>query len=341
MENQPKPVQSDEIDLGVLFSKIGDFFRNLGMSFLRALAVLRLIPSQNKILFISLTTLAILSGYFYSSGLIVKKYYETSMILSSEYLNKRILDNSVEKLNLLADEKNKAGLAKVLQIPESTANGILKFKAKPFIAEKEVVEIEVLKEQLKNASEGKKNEKAIAAIINQIEIENRHSYEITVFVDSPSTIVKLEAAVLAFFKREDYIKHRIEITRNNLLAKKEKLKNESEKLDSLKNVIFQNYQSMALQSRQGSNNVILSDKAVTDPIEIYKQDKEVYNELQNVEKALYLQPDFEIVSGFTEFSEPASPGTVKSIFIAVLAALALGYIMVGLINFNKYLASLS
>jgi hypothetical protein len=98
---------------------------------------------------------------------------------------------------------------------------------------------------------------------------------------------------------------------------------------------------MALQSRQGSNNVILSDKAVTDPIEIYKQDKEVYNELQSVEERLYLQPDFEIVSGFTEFTDPASPGLVKSIAISILIALALGYFIVALLSFNKYLASLA
>lgn len=340
MENQQKPTQSDEIDLGALFSRVGDFFSSLGMGFLRGLAGFRKIPLQNKALFISLTVVAIIGGYLYSSGFISKKYYETSMILSSEYLNKRILDNSIKKLNLLADEKNKAGLAKVLQIPESTAQGILSFEAKPFIAEKEVVEIELLKEQLKNASDGKKNEKAIAKIIKQIEIENRHSYEITVFVSSPSTIVKLEAAILVFFKSEGYIKNRIEISKINLLAKKEKLIKESKKLDSLKDVIFQNYQSMAQQSRQGSNNVILSDKSVSNPIEIYRQDKEVYDTLQSVEKKLFLQPDFELISGFTELTEPASPGLTKSLVVAILAAFALGYIIVGLLSFNKYLASL-
>jgi hypothetical protein len=36
-----KQIQSDEIDLSVLFSKIGDFFKNIGMGFVRFLALVR------------------------------------------------------------------------------------------------------------------------------------------------------------------------------------------------------------------------------------------------------------------------------------------------------------
>jgi hypothetical protein len=98
---------------------------------------------------------------------------------------------------------------------------------------------------------------------------------------------------------------------------------------------------MAQQSRQGSNNVILSDKAVTDPIQIYNQDIGLYNEILAIDRDLYLKPAFEIVTGFTEFTEPASPGMAKSVVVAVLFAFALGYVIVALLNFNKYLASLS
>jgi hypothetical protein len=340
MENQPKPVQSDEIDLGVLFSKIGDFFHNLGMSFLKALAVLRLIPSQNKILFIVLVLIGAVGAVLYANGVITKKYYESTMIVNSSYINTRILKQTVEKLNQLAEEKNKIGLAKTLQIPQKLADSISFFQSKPFVSEEEKIDLEILSEKIKNLSE-KKDVKLIDQIINRLQIENRHSFEITVRVNSPSSIKPLENALVNYFRNDPFVKKRMEIDSINLIAKKGKLESESKKLDSLKKVIFQNYQSMAQQSRQGSNNVILSDKAVTDPIQIYNQDIGLYNEILAIDRDLYLKPAFEIVTGFTEFTEPASPGMAKSVVVAVLFAFALGYVIVALLNFNKYLASLS
>jgi len=51
MENLQKREGSDEIDLGQLLSKIGDSIRNVGLAFLRFLALIRKIPVDNKGLF--------------------------------------------------------------------------------------------------------------------------------------------------------------------------------------------------------------------------------------------------------------------------------------------------
>ena len=125
-ENQKQVSNSDEIDLGVLFSKIGDFFKNMGLGFLRFLALLRRTPLENKTLFIALIFIGIAGGFSYSSFL-KKKFYSTTMILSSEYLNKRIVDNTIEKLNLLTDEDDKKGLANVLHISNELAQNIHDF----------------------------------------------------------------------------------------------------------------------------------------------------------------------------------------------------------------------
>lgn len=339
-DNQKQASNSDEIDLGVLFSKIGDFFKNMGLGFLRFIALLRRVPLENKTLFISLIILAVAGGLSYSS-LLKKKFYSTTMILSSEYLNKRIVDNTIEKLNLLAEEEDKKGLANVLQISDELAEVIHDFEAKPFVAEAELIELELLKEQLKNFQADNKNEKVIQQLIGRIEIENRHAFEITVRVYNPTVVRELEIALVNYLKNNDYLKKRVEITKSNRLARKQKLISESQKLDSLKSVIYANYQNMAAQSRQGSNNVILSDKAVTNPIEIFNQDINLYNEIQSIDRALYLQDDFEVVDGFTEFSKPSSDGTAKTSVIALLIAIGLGYLIVALFSFNKYLDKLA
>ena len=339
MEQQKTANQSDEIDLGQLFSKIGDFFINIGLGIMRFFALLRRIPIENKLLFIVVVVLTVGAGISYSS--FRKKIYQTTMILSSNYLNKRLVDNTIEKLNLLAEEKDKTGLAKILNISDGVAKNIDKFAAKPFVEEKDLIELEVLKEQLKNAQAESKNTKVIDQVIQRIEIENRHAFEITVKTFNPTIISNLQAALVNFIKNNEYVKKRIEITKSNLNEKKSKLFHDLQKLDSLKFIIYDNYKSMAAQSRQGSNNVILSDKAVTDPIQIYNQDLDLYNQLQSVNAQIYLQPDFEVVVGFTELNEPTSDGLSKTIIISMALGIIAAYLFVALKTFNNYLARLS
>lgn len=340
MDNQKPNTSSDEIDLGQLFSKIGDFFGNIGLGFMRFLALLRKIPLENKAAFALIIAASIVIGITYSNFL-DKKYYESTMILSSNYLNKRLVDNTIDKLNLLASEPTKKGLARVLNIPDTLANNILGFTARPFIAEQDLIELEVLKEQLKNAQTNAKNEQVIEQVVKRIEIENRHAFEISVRTLNPTVIADLQTALVNFFRNNEYIKRRIEVNKSNLLEKKQKLTNDLEKLDSLKFIIYDNYKTMAAQGRQGSNNVILSDKAVTDPVEIYNQDLNLYNQLQEINEDLYLQKDFEIVDGFTEFSEPSSASTLKVIVICILVGIVVAYLLVALYSFNKYLENLS
>jgi len=340
MENQKPSTSSDEIDLGQLFSKIGDFFRNIGLGFIRFLALIRRIPLENKLAFALIVSGSVVFGIAYAN-LLQKNYYESTMILSSDYLNKRLVDNTIEKLNLLAEEKDKSGLAKVFNISDTLADNILEFTAKPFVAEQDLIELEVLKEQLKNAQADAKNEKVVTQVINRIEIENRHAFEITVRTLNPTVITNLQAALVNYFRNNEYIKRRIEITKENLKEKKKKVSGDLQKLDSLKSVIYDNYRNMATQRDKGSNNLYLGDKAVTDPIEIYKQDTDLYNELQQINSKLYLQPDFEIVDGFTEFSEPSSASPLKIIVIAFLVGIGIGYLLVAIAGFNQYLASFS
>ena len=336
MDNQPKPTPSDEIDLGVLFAKIGDFFKGIGLGCIRFLALVRATPVANKALFISLTIAGATIAFGYATY-VKKDFYESSMILSSNYLNKRIVESSIDKLNLLAEEKDASGLARTLNLTDSAAKKIKKFQAIPFIPENELLDMEILREQLKNLQTDKKNEKMIEQVVDRLAVENRHAFEITVQTYSPTIVKTIQDALVNYFRNNEYIKKRIEINKLNLLSRKEKLQQESKKLDSLKVVIYSNYKSMAEQSRQGSNNVILSDRAVTNPIEVYNRDFEIYNELQSTERQLYILPDFEVVDGFTEFSEPASDSLPKTIVLGALFGFLASYLLVLLLAFNNYL----
>lgn len=337
MESQKPETKSDEIDLSQLLSRIGDFFSGIWMGFMRFLAMLRRVPFENKTSFTLIIGGSIILGVVFSFYL-KKNYYESKMILSSDYLNKRLAESTIEKLDALSKEQNKHGLAKTLGIADSLAKNIISFSVRPFVEERDLIETEVLKEQLRTA-QTPNNQNVINQVIQRIEIENRHAFEITVQTLKPSVIPNLQEAIVRYFQRNTYIQKRIEANRQSLTTRKAKLARDVQRLDSLKFVIYENYRTMAAQSR-GSNNVILSDKAVSDPVEIYKQDLEIYSQYQNVSRELQLNKDFEVVDGFTEFSEPASPSHAIMLFYSIVIGVIAAYLDVAARSFNRYLANL-
>jgi hypothetical protein len=263
------------------------------------------------------------------------------MILTSDYFNKRLIENTIEKLNTFAREADKKGISRELGLVDSVAAKIIEFEVKPFIAENELIGLEVLREQLTTLAAQTKSEGVIEDVLERIEIENRHAFEITVRTLSPTIIGYIQKALVTYLHDNEYIKKRIESNQISLRARREKLINDLGEMDSLKGIIYANYKSMAVQQRQGSNNVILSDKSVTNPVEIYEQDLIIYNQLQVVDEQLRLQRDFEVVEGFTEFTEPATPGLFRTVFYSLLLGIVVAYLDVALRALNRYLISLN
>ncbi len=338
-DNKVKSTSSDEIDLSQLFRWIGKGFSNFGQGILNGLANLRMLFFQNKLFFSVVISIGLITGTLLSE-VFIDKQYASSMIISCDYLNNRILDNTIEKLNLLCDEKQRTGLANELKIDIATAKNIQEFDARAFVSEKDLVEIEVLKEQLNNVADEKKD--LVNKIISKIEIENKNAFLIEVKVLDPEIIKNLEQALVNYIKDNSFIQNRIAANERTLLERKAKLQRESRKLDSLKAVLFDNYASMAKEnSRPGSNNVILSDKYLTNPLDVFNQDLSIHSQIQGIDYQLAVKPDFEVVDGLTSFKEPDSASLPKILVIAFFASWVLGYLILGLFKFDRYLSALS
>jgi hypothetical protein len=331
---EQKPKNTDEVDLTYFFTWVGRGFTRMGNGFLYFLALLRNLFFKNRLFFAAIILIGMAFGAGYSE-LLKKQYYKSTMVLSCDYLNTQTLKNTIEKLNLLCSEPGRQGLADALQVDESTAKGIQSFDYQSFVSEDDVVEMEVLREQLNNVT-GQKNE-LVDKVIDRLEIVNKNAYQLTVEVYSPDIVKPLEKALVNYFSSNDYIKRRIEINRTNLLKRRDKLEAESGKLDSLKSVLFGSYQTFTKSSR-GSNNVILSEESFT-PLELFEHDLEVNEELLEVEEKIYLRPDFELVDGFTTFQQPESASLTKILFFSFLISWAIGYLIIGVWRFDKFLAS--
>lgn len=339
-ETKPRTAATDEIDLSQLFRWIGRGFSSFGQNILNLLATLRQTFFTNKLFFTITIGIGLGIGASYSE-LLSKKFYKSSMILSCEYLNSRIVNNTVEKLNLLSQENGRTGLAEELKIDVSTAKNILGFTAKPFVSEKDLVELEVLKEQLNSVAQDKKD--IINKVVSKIDVENKRAFLIEVTVLNPEIIKGLEKSLVEYFRSNNYIKTRTEATHSNLLDRKSKLVRESKKLDSLKTVLYQNLASISKSNtpKENSNSYVLSDKYRADAIEVFTKDIEIHAQIQDIDYRLTVKPDFEVVDGLTAFKEPDSASLPKILAISFLVSWILGYLILGLFKFDRYLASLS
>jgi hypothetical protein len=336
-ERDIKSKNSDEIDLTQFFSWIGKGFTRLGNSILYFIATLRNAFFTNRLFFAGVVFLGLIAGTLYSEVL-KKKFYKTTMVLSCDYLNTQILQNTIEKLNLLCDEEEREGLAELLKIDQGTAKNIQRFDYKSFVSEDDVIEMEVLRTQLNNVVADKKE--LVEKVMDKLEIENKNAYEISVLVYNPDIVKPLEKALVNYFKNTEYIKRRIDINKVNQTQRKEKLVRESNKLDSLKVALFQNFQAMAKATR-GSNNVTVGEEKMTDPLEVFKEDLEINEEILELEHDLYIQPDFEVVEGFTTFKQPESASLLNILFTSFFASILMGYLIIGAWRFDRMLAKYS
>ena len=335
-EQKQRPQSSDEIDLAQFSRWIGRGFSNMGKATIRGIAGLRNLFHENRVFFLGIIVFGLILGILYSE-LLKKDFYKSSMVLSCDYLNTQILRSTIEKFNLLAAEKDTENIQEVLNVDATTAKNIRKFEFKPFVSEDDVVEMEVLREQLNNVT-GEKKE-LVDKVIDRLEIENKNAYEISVYVYDPNIVKPLEKALVDYFRNNSYIKRRIESNERNLEARKNKLEKELRKLDSLKVVLFNNYQALANKNR-GSNNVVVGgEDGLSNPLDVFTKDLELHEELQEVNEKLYLSPDFEIVDGFTSFKEPESASLPDILVVSLLLSILIGYLILGAYQFDRMLAS--
>lgn len=321
----------DEIDLRKLFQAIGNGFVNMGKSFIKLIINIRRMSLNYKYLLISMIIVGGIVGVAYNK--LTKPYYNTSMLLSSEYFNARLIDNNIDKLNTLCSESEKKGLAKALNIDVEIAKNIKRFEYEPLVSEQDIVDIEVLKQKLE---ELKVKDPDIAKVIEQIQIQNKNTYIIKVQVYDNTIIGNLQGSLVEFFKNSPFVKNRIVAKRKNQMALISKLENDLMQIDSLKNLFNMNMKANA--GRKGeSANVYVGESGSLNPVSFYSQSGIIYRQMQGTQRSVALGDDFELIAGFTTFSKPESPSLKNSAMSTGLIFLGIGYLLIFLIEINKYL----
>ncbi|MDN5201650.1 hypothetical protein QQ008_09765 [Fulvivirgaceae bacterium BMA10] len=332
-QNNLKKKNEDEIDLNAVFGVIILMFVKIGKAIINTISYLRRLTINYKFFIISTVLVGLAIAYL--SNRTSKEYYKSSMLLSSKYFNGRLIESTIEKLNILTAERNKSQLAKVLKVPNEIASSIIKFESEPFVSENEIVELEVLKEQLKNAGS---KEEDIEKVLRQLEIENRYTYQINIFVYESKVISELTNPIVNYFRSNEYIKKRILNNEKTLLARKNKIQSEINSLDSLKTVVINNIASLATKNSEGSNNVILAEQTNNDLLGVYQESILLHNRQLGIEEELALKSDFELIDGFTISQKPENINLKTILIYAALISLGIAYALLLLFEINKQLA---
>ncbi len=329
---QQQPYQEDEIDLRKLFQAIGNFFISIGHGIINLILAIRRATFSYKYLLITFMIAGIISGIGFNK--FSKPFYQTSLLLKSVYLNTKLVENSIDKLNLLCQEKEHEGLAKVLSISNEVAANIVNFDFEPYVNERDLIEIELLKQRLETI---KIDQGDIDKIIRQIEIKNRNTFLITVHIFETEIIENLQEALVGYFKNNPFVANRIKSHRAKQEQLIAKLTIDVASLDSLKDAYNLNLKLQATKTNDASNSVILGESGAVDPVRVYSQGVSLFRMLQTEKTAYELGSDFEVVDGFTTFSKPDSAGMLKATVISIGLWLVLAYGLIILIEVNKYL----
>lgn len=330
-QNKQAP-PSDEIDLRQLFNAIGNFFKRIWYSFIGFIILIKHSTYDHRVALVILIVAGVVLGGGFTQ--IRTDYYRSSMLLSSTYFKGQLIESTIEKLNRLASVEDKESLTELLDISPETARLIKGFEAVPFVSEEEIIEVEVLREQLKRLNV---DNAQIEQITNRIQIENKSTYEIIAYVYDPDIVPDLQEPLVEYFKSNPFISKRLAIKEENRKKEITKLESEIDKLDSLKKGMFRYLATIGERTREGSNNVILAEDNIANPLSVFQEDLVLYRQKQRIEEQLALEPEFEVIDGFTTFSQPENPGLVKTAGLGGLIFLGIGYLFILLRGINSYL----
>lgn len=329
---QQQSYQDDEVDLRKIFQAFGKFFVNIGHGIIKMILAFRRITFGYKFLLIAAIIIGLISGL--GLNRYAEPYYHTSLLLKSDYINAKLIQNGINKLNLLCEENDRTGLAKVLNIDIKEAMNIRKFDFESYVTEEYILEQELMKQRLEALNISKDD---FTTIVEQIEIENQNTFVISVQVLNINFIDELEAAVVGYFRNNPYVANRIRSNNARLQGIVAKLSSDMALLDSLKNAYNFSLKQQATKSNDASNSLILAERSSVDPTRAYTEGVALFSLLQDSKTELELGSDFEVVDGFTTFSKPESPGLIKSAILVAGIFLALAYALIILIEINKYL----
>ena len=331
---------SEEVDLGKLFTLIGDGFRNMFNGILNLLKnifhylILGLIFLKKNVIVIGLTT--ILGGAFgYFLSIQNDEVYQSNMILKTNFGSGHQLYKQIDYLNTLIDNEKYEKLASIFNINKKESETLIGFDVEPFDKQKNL-----LKEYDVFINYGD------TILTNKITLEKfvkryrEPDYRLqNVFVEGANKDVfeKLNTNFLKLIEN-DYYKRVLEIKTRELNTRRKVLEHNLVEIDSLRRI----YKKVALLNAQkvtssGTNINLEKQSVINKDVTLFRESNGILNRLKIVDKNI-TESAF-ISKKMTEFTLGESSKQFKDIpwlKFAILGFL-LSIVAILSLDLNKYL----
>lgn len=326
-----------ELDLRDVFSAIGRFFTNSINAFKRNILHTLLFVKRHKKIIGSITILGIVLGLCYS--ILGKPYYTATMAVKSNdsYLEKNIFTKILEELNTMCDEEDYNELARILNISVEHASAIRSFELEE---EKEVANLgSYYAKYMKILSTIADEDKREEMLQTFIKSEKDNIYYISVSVYNDSILPLLNEPFAKLINANPYFVRKREINQTAMEFNEQKIYDELLKLDSLKKTLTEAIQRQEKYIKSGSNNVILGEQQLYNPLPVYDKYISLYGEAIALKKQILLNEfTMDVLSGFVKLAKNTRLNPILSALLGAGIGFGSGILLtlflIGLQRFN-------
>ena len=267
MSNIPK--YSEELDLWGFLKKIVHAFVAIG----KGISFMTKVTMERFMLFfcISLVGAGLGLGVYF----MMKPVYITHIIIKSKFLNNDYCSQLINTLDDLADHKENA----------------------PILAEKLGISTK-LAEQVKSIQFRNFSDKFEKLYKDSVAIDA--PFKVEVKVHDTSVLDSLQKGIVAYLENNEFALKIKTVKVQNLELLKAKIKSELISLDTVKLLV-----NNSITPRATGNGIILGEPI--DPVTVYQKAIEMYRNELNIQEAITLINNVELVENFTKFIKPSWP----------------------------------
>ena len=336
-----KNKNEEEVDLGSLFTVIGNGFKNffnfIASIFKGIFHKLILILIFFKLHFIKFTVAVLIGGivgFFLEKNKEIK--FSSNLIVKPNFESTQLLYENINYYNDLVKQQNTKHLASIFKIDSSRAASLRKFEITPLTNSNDIInaydkfilDVDTLTVKSYDFDNFEASFTDYDYLVHNIEVKATVS---DIFKELENTIINSIEKNTFFTKIKN-------LTKENLNTKDSILKANFIEVDSLRNVYMRAIIEGAKNNSNGTNIDLGGESNATKENDLFEIDRKIIYDLSQTYQDIATKSDvINIISNFKSVGSEIKGITKNLIFIMAALAFLLTLFFILLLDLNKYL----
>jgi len=336
-----KNKKEEEVDLGSLFTVIGNGFRNffnfIASIFKGIFHKLILILIFFKLHFVKFTIAVLLGGlvgFFLESNKETK--FSSNLIVKPNFESTQLLYENINYYNDLVKQQNTKHLASIFKIDTSKAAALRKFEITPLMNSNDIInaydnfilEVDTLTVKSYDFDNFESSFTDFDYLVHNIEVQATVS----------DIFSELENTIINSIEKNTFFNKIKNLTKENLNTKDSILKANFIEVDSLRSVYMRAILEGAKNNSNGTNIDLGSKSNITKENDLFEIDRKIIYDLSQTYEDIATKSDvINIISNFKPEGSEIKGITKNLIFIMAVLGFLLTLFIILLFDLNKYL----